>query len=149
MNLRPFILPVLLGPLLAACGSGGDSSSRDSGGGSAGGRPNVVVTVTGDPREGNHCMLDIRAENRQSKKLNLMLTFAVESSSSAELSSPTMTAAFSAPAQGTGAYPSYSLSGAPCDQLQFTVEQAMCFGGDTCVLQYRADGIGRLTPPPN
>lgn len=148
--MRALLLPATLSLLLAACGgSDSQSASPQTGGGSAPApstRPNLLITVTGIAQETESCMLRFAAENRQGRRVNLMLSLDA-SAPDAELSSPNITAAFGVDANGSGQYPDYSISGAPCQAITLQATRLMCMGADACVAEYRSEGIAGLTPP--
>lgn len=148
--MRYVLISSSLALLLAACGgSDSPSASPQSAGGSApatSARPNLLISVTGIAQETESCMLRFSAENRQGRRVNLMLSLDA-SAPDAELSSPSITAAFGVDANGSGQYPDYSISGAPCTAIRLEATQLMCMGADACVAEYRSEGIAGLTPP--
>lgn len=142
------IFPIVIAFALTACGGSDAGAARDSD--VASDRTNLVISVSAEDGSGTEpgCMLRIAAENRQARKVNVMLDLDA-SAPGAELSSPKITAAFAAPPNGSGQYPDYSVSGARCGDISLQVTGLTCVFGDPCVAQYRSSGIARLAPPQN
>ena len=142
--------PIAIAIALALSACGGADTDAPTGGEAAAGRTNLVISVSAEDGSGTDpgCLLRIAAENRQAKKVNVMLDLSA-SAPGAELSSPKITAAFSAPPNGSGQYPDYSVSGARCGDISLQVSGLTCVFGDPCVAQYRSNGLARLTPPQN
>lgn len=133
----------LLTCFITACGGASDAP----GSGASAGRANLMFDLRAEPSEDSSCTLHFTAENRQDKRVNLMVSFDLRARDGSELSASTLTAAFGVPENGRGEYPAYSLSGAPCRDLELTVSAFRCFGAGTCVARYRAEGVARLMPP--
>ncbi len=147
-KLGAVVLAVAILAGTAACGGQDDAAGGMAVSGARG--ANVIVEVRGEGGYGDeaHCMLHWSVTNRQQRDLNLMIGVAASrTDGSRELSSPTFTVALRAPAGGTGEYPGYSLSGAACVDLLLAIDSFMCFGGDSCVAQYRSSGVAGLAPP--
>ncbi len=135
---------VALSVLLSACGGAGTDSAPQASVSSS--RANLQISVVGEPRESQSCMLRISANNQQERRVTLMLTLEA-SAPGAELSSPTITAAFGAEAGSSGQFPDYALSGAPCSAITLRATRLMCMGAGECVAEYQSSGLAGLVPP--
>lgn len=134
--------------VFSGCGVAADPAPPTSGA-NAGRQANLMISVSGEDGGASEasCMLHWKADNRQDRRVTLMLGVAMrDGRNGAELSDDQMTVSMGVPARGSADYPAYSLSGANCADLELAITSLMCVGGE-CVAHYTSQGVAQLTEP--